>query len=470
VLRDTAARWIGKARWIGLLLAAAALAVAGCGAREPLSRPSVLLITLDTTRADHLGMYGAARPTSPRLDELSRESAVYERAYAPSTWTLPSHASLFTGKYPKSHGARYDENGPLVLGDAIAGPANWKRIRARSLASGERTLAGLLGAAGYRTGAVVGGPWMKRVFGLDRGFEHYDDSGIERLNGRLAGSVTDAAIAWVESLHGQPFLLFLNYYDPHTPFNPPSGFVSAVASPEERPHGAARNQRELDILYDAEIRYMDSQIGRLLDRLRELGLYRDLWIIVTADHGELLGEHGLTGHGRTLYEGELRVPLLVKPSRGDAPTGRLRERVQLTDLFPMILQRVGVAVPADTQGVFPRGDRPAIAEVDPVPDAGPATNWRAILDGDEKFLESSAGDRLLFDLARDPAEAHELAAERPERASALARVLASSFAALPEAPAAGLEARSVDAETQRALESLGYLKAPEAGRAAQPQP
>jgi arylsulfatase A-like enzyme len=440
-----------------LLALALAAPGPGCGGREPLVRPNIVLVTLDTTRADRLGCYGYARPTSPRLDALAREGVVYQRAYAPSTWTLPSHASLFTGKYPKSHGARYDPDGPLVLGRSIEGPADWDRIRARGLGASERTLAEHLSEVGYRTGAVVGGPWMKRVFGLARGFEHYDDSGIATLNGRRAASVTRAATAWVESVRGRPFFLFLNYYDPHTPFLPPWEFVELVVPPGERPNGEARSLEELSGLYDAEILYMDHYFGLLLDRLRAMGLYDDTWIVVTADHGDLLGEHGRTGHGETLYQPELRIPLVVKPARGDRVAGGRDELIQLPDLFAMILQRVGAPLPAGTQGAFPPAPRPAYAEVNPLGGATRRGDWRAIVDGSLKYMESTKGERLLFDLERDPGEERDLAAEDPDRTRALARALDAFFAALPDAPPAG-PAAEVDETTRRALENLGYLE------------
>ncbi len=430
-------------------------ALAGCApADPPPAQPHVILITLDTTRADRLGVYGYGRPTSPRLDEMARHSLVFERAWSTSTWTLPAHASLFTGKLPKSHGARYDPDGPLVLGRHLDGPEDWSEIRARGVAESEVSLAGLLAGAGYRTGAVVAGPWMKRVFGLDAGFEHYDDSGIETLNGRRAQSVTNAALAWLDTLDGAPFFLFLNYYDAHTPLLPPWEFVEQVVPPGERPRGKATTPAQMSGLYDAEIRYADLHFGRLLDGLRERGLYDRSWIAVTADHGELLGEHGATGHGRSLFEPELRVPLVVKPATGGPRPQRRTEPVQLHDVFTMVLERVGVALPAGTQGG--RG-QPVVAEVYPLPRLSPGGGWRALIEGPYKYLESTQGVRLLFDLERDPGESDDLSQREPERAAALGARLDAYLASLPDPPAAG-PVRDVDPETREALESLGYLE------------
>jgi arylsulfatase A-like enzyme len=434
------------------------LALPACRPPPRIDHPNVLLITLDTTRADRLGVYGYARPTSPVLDALAREGAFYERAHSVSSWTLPAHASLFTGLLPRTHGAEYDPAGPLVLGNAILGPERWKKIRARGLRPDVHTLAELVGAAGYRTGGVAGGPWLKRVFGLSRGFGDWNDDDITNVNGRSSRSVTDAAIAWLDSGDDRPFLLFLNYFDPHTPFYPARRCVAAIAQPSEIPQGMARTPAELSVLYDGEIRCMDEQIGRLFDHLRARGLYDRTWILALADHGEMLGEHGEIGHGNSLYEPELRIPLIVKPPRGDGPRGRIHDPIQTADLFPMILARLGIAVPPGTQGLDPRPpDAPLLAEVEPS-GFGERGAWRAILSGDLKYLESGAGDRLLFDIARDPYETHDLAAERPDRAAALRADLEQRFAALPVAKPSTAAETPVDAATRHALESLGYLR------------
>jgi arylsulfatase A-like enzyme len=439
------------------------LALAGCGPGARVERPNIVVLSLDTTRADRLGVYGYERPTSPALDALARDGAWYERAYTTATWTLPSHASLFTGKYPTTHGARYDAQGPLVLGAEIEGPAAFRQIRARGLAPDEQTLAERLRAGGYRTGGVVAGPWLKAVFGLARGFDHWDDAQITSVNGRPAASVTNAAIAWIDAADAQPFFLFLNYFDPHNPFYPPARFVEQVAPPGERPQGEARSARDIAVLYDAEIRSMDFQIGRLLDHLRAKRLYDDALIVAVADHGELFGEQNGQGHGTSLFEPELRIPLIVKPPHGEPPTGRQDALIQISDVFPMLLGRAGVELPAGVQAAFPPPDgRPAFAEVNPLPGFGKRGDWRAVLEGSWKYLESGAGDRLLFDLASDPGETTNVADRHPEVTARLRAALHGWIATLPAPPARSGPAAAVDAETRQALESLGYLH-PEAG-------
>jgi len=218
------------------------LALAGaCGGDAP-RPPSVLLVTLDTTRADHLGCYGHARDTSPRLDALAQEGVLYLRARSTSSWTLPAHASLFTGRFTSSHGARFDAEGPVRLTQAIADEGQLSEYRARPLVDSETTLAELLAARGYATAAVVAGPWMKRVFGLAQGFEHYDDEGIDSLTGRRAASVTEAALAWADTLDERPFFLFLNYYDPHGPYGAPAPFTFRFVEDAPGPEDPAAPQ------------------------------------------------------------------------------------------------------------------------------------------------------------------------------------------------------------------------------------
>ncbi len=440
-----------------LLLLATAQACGGASAPRP---PHVVLVTLDTTRADRLGCYGYARDTSPNLDALARASLVFERAFSTSSWTLPAHASLFTGKFPRTHGARYDPEGPLVITSAIRGPEEWDLYRARGMASDERTLARILGEAGYRTAGFVAGPWMKRVFGLDAGFEHWDDSGIEETNGRPASALTAAAVRWLEQRSGAdaPLFLFLNYYDPHLPLVPPPGFreryLPAGKAPEELPREEA-----LSALYDGEIRFMDHHLGLLFRELQARGLWDDAWVVVTADHGELLGENGRIGHGRTLTRAELHVPLLVKPPRGDALAAaprRVAEAVQLTDVLPFLLERLGRERPDGVQGDPLLAVRhPIVAEVHPLAIMSDEGDWQAIVEGDRKLAESSLGARELVDWVRDPDELEPLADEA--RAAALAATLARFLAALPPPPAATEAERALDEETRRALQGLGYL-------------
>lgn len=428
------------------------LLILACG-REPPARPSVLLVTLDTTRPDHLGCYGHTGGTSPSIDALAAESEVYENAVSTSSWTLPAHASLFTGQVPTRHQARYDARGPLVLTQAIAGP--FERYRVRGLRPDAVTLASILREHGYATGAVVAGPWMKRVFGLDLGFSWYDDAGILEVNGRPANQVTDAALAWIAERGAEPFLLFLNYFDPHAPFDPPPDWV--------RTHAPGLNG--LVQLYDLEIRFMDEHFGRLIAGLRARGLYDDLLVVVTADHGELLGEHGLWGHGRMLSQEEVRIPFLIKFPSGDRRRGRRTDRAQLTDVLPTVLARLGLPAPADVQGgVLPGISHPVVAELHVPPPLGERGDYRALFEGDWKYVETSLGVTRLYDLAADPAEQRDRsrddATQMQDMGGRLRSYLSALERAAPESPDS-----VVDPDTVRALEALGYVGTKEGARA-----
>jgi arylsulfatase A-like enzyme len=437
------------------------LSAAGCsrprGGAVVERPPLVLLVTLDTTRADRLSGYGHARETSPQLDRLAADAVVYENAIATSSWTLPSHASLFTGKLGSVHGAGYDAEGPLSLATALPG-REWEAYRARPLGEGERTLAEILKEAGYATGAVVAGPWMKRAFGLAQGFDFYDDDQIDTTDGRRADRVTDSALRFLERTAGAAFL-FLNYYDPHGPYDAPEPFARRFLEKGATLGEGVPKGEELLARYDAEIAYMDHHLGRLLDELRRRGRYDPALVVVTSDHGELLGEHGRIGHGESLTEPELKIPLIVKRPRGQEPPARSRAAAQLTDVLPTILAALRLEAPRAIQGgVLPNAGHPVVAEVDPLPALAPSGRWRALYDGSLKFLWNSRGDHRLFDLAADPAEGANLFSREPERARRLAQGLEGYLASLPRPPASAGAARKLDEETQRALRSLGYVR------------
>ena len=414
--------------------------------RGPVERPNIILITMDTTRVDRLSCYGYGRPTTPNLDVLATDSVVYSRAYAPSSWTLPSHASLFTGKFTTSHGMRRHTEGTLSLDLALGGTGDYSNDRMRGMAPDEVTLAMLLKDAGYRTGAVVAGPWMKKVFGWDRGFDVYDDREItDYENPRVARQVTVSAVDLIEQWRDREFFLFLNYFDPHDPYWPPEGYASAFLPAES----------ELDALYDAEILYMDHYIGELFRKLQDHGLYDDAWIIVTADHGELLGEHGETGHAVGLYEEEIHIPFIVKFPAGETAVRSSDVRVQLVDILPMIAERLGISVPDGVQGDRPaRIEHPIVAELHQEPQDD---DLRVIFDGDYKLHWSSRGRHMLFHLGNDPGEQEDLAAREAERVASLTARLNAYVAGLPRPSQAGEEVE-LDEETLEALRDLGYVE------------
>ena len=431
----------------------------GCRKTSSSKPVNIILITLDTTRADSLGCYGYKRDTSPCLDKLANESVLYTRALATSSWTLPSHASLFTGKFTSSHGARYDPEGPLSLASALdPNSEHYRKHRARTISSQENTLAQILQDAGYVTGAVVSGPWLKKVFGLDKGFDHYADDQITALNGKKASDVTSQALRWLKRIGSDPFFLFLNYFDPHYPYNPPGEFLHAFLPADGRPVENITSPEDLRALYDAEILYMDYHIGQLLINLKTLGLYDNTLIIVTSDHGELFGEHGQMGHGNTLYQEELHVPLMVKYPGSELGARREDRAIQLIDILPMILNRLNIPFPPGIQGNAPPDiAHPILAEVYPLAfRQGYQGEWRALYEGSFKFLWNSQGNSLLVNLDDDPRETVNLIDRYGEKARAMEATIEALLASLPKPGPAGPQ-QKIDEHTREALQSLGYL-------------
>jgi len=424
---------------IGALVVAAALASPTPGAerdaRPPDGRRSVVVVTVDTLRADRVGCYGAAGATTPTLDRLAREGVRFERVTSPAPLTVPAHASLFTGRVPRRHGAR--DNARFVL------------------PSGVPTLAERLAADGWSTAAAVGSFVLDRGAGLARGFADYDDD--VRVGApeefaweeRSATAVTDAAVARLAELR-PPFFLWVHYYDPHAPYVPPE------------PHRGRHAGRP----YDGEVAYVDAELDRLLAAVRRVA--PDAWIAVVGDHGESLGEHGEATHGLFLYEATQRVPWIL--AGAGAPRGRVvRTRVGLVDVAPTLLDLLGRPALADTDGRSlakavlggsePDGSAYEMETLYPWLSYGWAP-LHALVADERKYVEAPRPE--LYDLREDPGERRDLARERPDRVAPLARDLARRLAedTVEGARSQGPEA----AERRRRLESLGYV----AGGAASP--
>lgn len=304
------------------LALAALVALGACGERvEPRTRHSVLLVTIDTLRADRLGCTGHASARTPRLDALAKSGQLYTQAVAPTPLTLPSHSTLLSGLLPLEHGAR--DNKPFRF-------------------PSERfdTVASSLRARGYQTMAVIGGEPLAKGCGLEAGFDRYDDAfpralaGSARLGERTADAVTDAALAALDARDGtRPFFLWTHYFDPHDPYVPPSDLAALFA----------------DAPYDGEIAFVDRELGRLLDGIEARGLAQDLIVVITADHGESLGEHGEERHGFFVYDATIRVPLIAA-GPGLVPA-RIDDQVRLQDVRAWIealtaADRVDLAAPA----------------------------------------------------------------------------------------------------------------------------
>src|ERR1700687_3355567 len=279
--------------------------------QSSVTRPSVILITIDTLRADHVGCYGAQSVKTPTLDALAHDGIVFERAISQVPLTWPSHAVILTGTYPFQNGVQDFTGQPL--------------------APQFRTVSQAFQHAGYATGAVVSAFVLDRSWGLARGFDFYDDAFSAEtfqkkdigLVDRRAGESVDHAIAWLKKTPRRPFFLWLHLYDPHSPYDPPEPYRS-----EYRNHP-----------YDGEIAYADHELGRLISWLRQNKLYDSSLIVALSDHGESLGEHGEDEHGFFLYNATVHVPLIVKPPAGSGLSpGRRREPVETASVAPTLLQ------------------------------------------------------------------------------------------------------------------------------------
>ncbi|HSU82109.1 MAG TPA: sulfatase-like hydrolase/transferase [Thermoanaerobaculia bacterium] len=414
------------------LLALLIVGAFGCSRERAPRQPSLVLVTLDTVRADHLGCYGDRDAVTPSLDRLAKEGLRFANVSSAVPLTLPSHTSLLTGLLPPHHGLRNNGAGALRPGTA--------------------TLATLLAGAGYRTGAFIGAFVLDHRFGLKTGFEVYDDE-IERdpkagnvLEAERPGrEVVDRALAWLEKDDGRPFFLWVHLYDAHAPYTPP-------------PAWAARHPGRP---YDGEISEVDEQVGRILEALRRRGLDGKTAVAVVADHGEGLGEHGELTHGLLLYEPTLHVPLLlrapwaVKPRVVETP-------VSLVDLAPTLAGLLGRPFPGPLDGrdlsrALRSGGEPALGELY-AETRYPATfGWTplsALRRRDLKYISASRPE--LYDLRRDPREGTDLL-QGPSSSAPEARGFAARLAAIEASAVATAPPLAADAETRAKLASLGYI-------------
>lgn len=432
------------------------------------SAPAVVLVTLDTTRVDHLSCYGYPRETTPRLDALAERAVRFRRAWSTSSWTLPAHASLFTGLYPSRHGAHYASGGAAVLGDVLRFPGA-KLVRAGMLRDEVTTLAEMLFADGFQTGAFVAGPWLHRDFGLLQGFGQMDDR-VTTFGGRPAAEITAAATEWLEGVAAdRPYLLFANYFDPHAPYERSDARPEwpRAADDLDLDYDAVMSGTPLDAdqravlrdRYDAEIRAMDTALGRLLDAVAARPNGWRTIVIVTADHGEALGDGGRIGHGFWLSEELTRVPMIVRLP-GDREGGTWREEpVQLVDVLPWVARQIGLEVPEGVEGV-PLGDREAVfselyREPSTIARFGPRfdRDLRVAIEWPYKLLRTDAGDETLTRLETGSLGEVEVSAAAPR--SALRTALDAHVAASPMAPVVSPEA---DPEVLESLRALGYIE------------
>jgi choline-sulfatase len=421
--------------WIVAIVFAITIACSRSPAPAPASDSTarhLILITIDTLRADRVGAYGYARARTPRMDELARRGARFERAYAPAPITLPSHASMMTGRYPPGHGSRH--NGMRV--DATV-----------------PVIAEALSASGFAAAAFVGAFPLDRRFGLDRGFSVYGDRMPRGANGRLANErlgrvVVDEALAWLNAQKGRRVFLWTHLFEPHAPYGDP------------------RSGRPVAERYDDEVAEADALVGRIVDALGSDAAAS--LIVVTSDHGEAFGEHGEISHSVFVYDTTLRVPLIVA-GPGIAPR-TIAPPVSLVDLAPTVLGLLDVK-PLDADGVdlstalggkdVPK--RSLYAEsYAPLLDFG----WsplRALRSDGMKYIEAPRPE--MYDVANDPLELKELSHAQPQRANELAD-------RLQRYSPGSVQAHAMDREVLGRLQALGYASGsgPErGGRRADPK-
>lgn len=449
------------------LLAAAAILAGGCPSEpkpaSPPPRPNFVLVVVDTLRADRLHFAGYHKEVSPNFDLLRSKSTYFSNAHSTSSWTLPATVSVFLSQLPSQHGV-----------------VTW----GSSLTDEQTTLVEMLHDAGYRTGAWTANLLMPEDRGLAQGFDAYDlvthpkwERGVPfqgENSFALADELTSRALAWLEETSASdgdaPFFVYLHYMEPHTPFlcPPTTGeacrraaavlnrqLVKASWNFTDHQSGLIRQ------LYDADIKLMDENLGRLYRDLEERGLLGNTWLIVTADHGEMLGEHGLYVHGRALYQETVRIPLLVyAPSRNGSVVS---SPVSLIDIAPTILDLAGIDVPASFRGRSLRDalegrslpPRPIVAELLPAR-AKPTAMHRHLLSitrGDTKIVVGTDGKSVRFDLATDPGEAEPLSVNPGE----LEELLSEAGIEFDCSKALSREAPEPTPETLEHLRSLGYL-------------
>src|SRR6266571_8313472 len=367
------------------------------------SKPAlnVVIITIDTLRADHLGCYGYGQIRTPNIDALASESARFEHSYTPVPVTLPAHTVIFTGTYPAFSG----------IHDFSGNKLNPKQA----------TLASVLQRQGYTTGAVIGSAVLDSRFGLNQGFDfyydHFDFNRLQESNldamERPGNVVTDVALDWLGKNAQAKFFLWMHLYDPHYPYRPPAPY----------------SEQYKDRLYDGEIAFADAQVGRLLQFLKEKNLYRNTLIMLVGDHGESLGEHGEKTHGFFIYNATLHVPLIVHMPVSHGPTPRsgasekvtepVAEPINLADLMPTVLEIVKLDLPSGVQG---RSLVPLLAAKGKMESASLYAetflprlhfNWselRGVETENYHFIDAPKPE--LYDLAKDPGETQNLYADK----------------------------------------------------------
>ncbi|MBI1321041.1 MAG: sulfatase-like hydrolase/transferase [Candidatus Hydrogenedens sp.] len=450
-------------------------------AAKPDDSKSLIVISLDTLRADHLGCYGHERPTSPHIDALAQESVLFEEARATASMTTPSHASVFTGLSPVMHRAGIFSEGYVL-------EPRWT------------TFAALMHQAGYATAAFTEGVALRGGLGFYQGFDSYSDGpppGEPRT--RIAEARFKLASDWIDRHGKNPFVLFVHTYEIHAPYDPPQEWVDKFVDPgydgfpvdiPEQAKGE-KQQRHVHQRYEAGIAYTDEQFGRFIEHCRKTGVLDRAHVVVLSDHGEEFWEHGGVGHAKTLYREQLHVPLIIRPAGGLESPKRIPTPVQLTDVFSTVLDLAGIpgtrpetsislapflggsaaAYPRERCYAYYKGPRDETA----LPDGNPLEwDMMAVEAGGRKrylhgitepgepetaALPAQPTENALFDVQSDPREQHNLREAHLDEADALDALLLEWLTRELEARKAAADAadRSLEQSDVDALRALGYL-------------
>ena len=469
-------RLVRRASVAGLALGALIAAGAGLGAvtravrpadvPAGVTRPNILLISIDSLRADHLSAYGYGRETSPAIDALAAQAVRFAQAVAPTSWTLPSHMTMLTGMPQHQHQVHKD---------------------GQRLSPGVETLTEKLSRAGYATSAFVSGPYLRAEYGFHQGFDSYDDYSALTLVNQAHSAVTSpdllsAVRRWLDDWDGggrdRPFFIFLHMWDVHYDYIPPSpydqmfdpgyqGTIDGRDVLQSHVVNPGMDRADLDhliALYDGEIRYTDHHIGLLIAHLKALRALDDTIITVTSDHGEGFFEHGNKGHRSSLYDEQVLVPLVMRyPAK--IPSARVApEQVRLLDLIPTLLSLAGMPLPASPVLHGPKDLTPLIdppaggqARFPELPAFGRLESSQLLIRTRRwKLLWNRSSPHQLYRLIADPNERRNLAARRPRVVARFRRAFRAFEKAL--APQAPPENVRMDGRHIEVLRSLGYLK------------
>ncbi|MFC1739035.1 sulfatase [Planctomycetota bacterium] len=388
---------------------------------------SIILISIDTCRADYLGCYGYPRRITPNIDKFAEESILFNNVISPVPITLPAHSSMLTGTTPPYHGVHYNYDYKLDKSNV--------------------TLAEILKDNGFTTGAVISSFILDSQFGLDQGFDYYHDRFVNTPNTnidneRKGEEASRLAIQWLEKNKSKKSFLFLHYYDPHHNYEPPEPFATNFK----------------DNLYAGEISYTDYCIGKVIKKLKSMSMYESSLIIITGDHGEMLGEHGEVTHMYFIYQSAVKVPLLLKLPGRSKPE-RTDETVGIIDIVPTICGALEIAAPSGLQGKDllekSRQDKNRYIYCESLyPTKYQANSLLGVVTEGLKYIQTTRPE--LYDLTNDPQESVNLVGKQPQRA----RILQDKLKQILEqnirkrGPDSKLE---LSEEDKRRLESLGYV-------------